>query len=62
MLIVGAGPAGLEATRALGIRGYDVVLTEASRELGGRVAKEARLPGLAAWIRVSTLPSRPSVS
>jgi dimethylamine/trimethylamine dehydrogenase len=25
---------------------------EASRDLGGRVAKEARLPGLAAWIRV----------
>jgi dimethylamine/trimethylamine dehydrogenase len=52
VLIVGAGPAGLEAARALGIRGYDVVLTEASRELGGRVAQEARLPGLAAWIRV----------
>ena len=52
VLIVGAGPAGLEAARALGIRGYEVVLTEASRELGGRVAKEARLPGLAAWIRV----------
>jgi dimethylamine/trimethylamine dehydrogenase len=38
---------------SLGQRGYDVVLAEAApRELGGRVALEARLPGLAAWIRV----------
>ena len=52
ILIVGAGPAGLEAARALGQRGYDVVLTEASRELGGRVAAESRLPGLHTWRRV----------
>jgi len=52
VLIVGAGPAGLEAARALGVRGYDAVLAEAGRQLGGRVAKEAWLPGLAAWIRV----------
>jgi dimethylamine/trimethylamine dehydrogenase len=52
ILIVGAGPAGLEAARALGHRGYDVVLTEASRELGGRAAAESRLPGLHAWRRV----------
>jgi dimethylamine/trimethylamine dehydrogenase len=50
---VGAGPAGLEAAMSLGQRGYEVVLAEAEpRELGGRVALEARLPGLAAWIRV----------
>src|SRR5579859_570089 len=52
ILVVGAGPAGLEAARALGQRGYDVVLTEATRELGGRVATESRLPGLHAWRRV----------
>jgi dimethylamine/trimethylamine dehydrogenase len=53
ILIVGAGPAGLEAARALGQRGYEVVLTEATRELGGRVAAESRLPGLHEWKRVA---------
>ena len=52
VLVVGAGPAGLEAAMALGKRGYEVVLAEATRELGGRVVREARLPGLAPWIRV----------
>jgi len=52
VLVVGAGPAGLEATRALGQRGYTVMLAEASTELGGRVAQECRLPGLAEWGRV----------
>ena len=52
VLVVGAGPAGLEAARALGHRGYEVTLTEAGRVLGGRVAVESKLPGLAAWHRV----------
>jgi dimethylamine/trimethylamine dehydrogenase len=34
------------------VRGYQVVLAEATRELGGRVARESQLPGLAAWVRV----------
>jgi dimethylamine/trimethylamine dehydrogenase len=52
VLIVGAGPAGLEAAQVLGKRGYEVTLAEAQRELGGRVLGESKLPGLAAWIRV----------
>ena len=52
ILVVGAGPAGLEATRALGQRGYQVMLAEASTVLGGRVAQECKLPGLAEWGRV----------
>ena len=52
VLIVGGGPAGLEAAVALGRRGYDVTLTEARTELGGRVTLEAALPGLAEYARV----------
>ena len=49
VLIVGGGPAGLEAARALGARGLDVALAERSEEWGGRAAKEAALPGLSTW-------------
>ncbi len=52
VLVVGGGPAGLEAAVALGQRGYAVTLAEARRELGGRVALESALPGLAEWGRV----------
>ncbi|MBT5434781.1 MAG: FAD-dependent oxidoreductase [Rhodospirillaceae bacterium] len=52
VLVVGAGPAGLEATRTLGQRGYNVMLAEATRDLGGRVTAESRLPGLSEWARV----------
>ncbi|MGH6720126.1 MAG: hypothetical protein ACREER_12475, partial [Alphaproteobacteria bacterium] len=38
--------------RVLGARGYRVTLAEASTELGGRVGRECRLPGLAEWARV----------
>jgi dimethylamine/trimethylamine dehydrogenase len=53
IMIVGAGPAGLECAVSLGQRGYDVTLLEARRELGGRVLRESALPGLSEWRRVS---------
>ena len=52
VLVVGAGPAGLEAACALSMRGYDVALAEAGTAVGGRVALESKLPGLSAWGRV----------
>ncbi len=51
-LIVGGGPAGLEAARTLGRRGIDVALADAAEDLGGRINAEAKLPGLATWGRV----------
>ena len=51
-LVVGAGPAGLEAALTLARRGFKVTLAEASSELGGRVSRECRLPGLSEWGRV----------
>jgi dimethylamine/trimethylamine dehydrogenase len=53
VLVVGAGPAGLEAAMCLGQRGYEVILAETTSTLGGRVAREARLPGMASYIRVA---------
>ncbi len=53
VLVIGAGPAGLEASRALSGRGYKVALAEGTATLGGRVVKEAGLPGLSAWRRVA---------
>lgn len=53
VLVVGGGPAGLEAARALGQRGYEVFLAERERKLGGRVVRESTLPGLGAWRRVA---------
>jgi len=53
VMVIGAGPAGLEAARALGERGHRVQLLDARAQLGGRAQREALLPGLAAWRRVA---------
>jgi len=53
VLVVGAGPAGLVGALQLANRGYEVILSEASKQLGGRVISESNLKGLAIWRRVS---------
>ena len=53
VLVVGGGPAGLEATLALSSRGYDVTLTDARDMLGGRVLQETELKPLGQWKRVA---------
>ncbi len=52
VLIVGGGPAGLEAAHILGKRGLTVALAEADRNIGGRVTRESGLAGLSEWARV----------
>ncbi len=52
VLVVGAGPAGLECALQLANRGYPVTLAEATETLGGRVSRESELPGMASYARV----------
>jgi len=51
-LVIGGGPAGLEASRALVQRGAKVTIAESAEQWGGRVTLESALPGLGAWARV----------
>ncbi|MEM8499231.1 MAG: FAD-dependent oxidoreductase [Pseudomonadota bacterium] len=53
LLVVGGGPAGMEAALIAARRGFEVMLAESATEFGGRVNFESRLPGLASWGRVT---------
>ncbi|MBX9456199.1 MAG: NADH:flavin oxidoreductase [Rhizobium sp.] len=44
VVIVGAGPAGLEAARVAGARGHEVVLLEAAAQAGGQIRLTAQSP------------------
>ena len=56
VVVVGAGPAGLEAARVSALRGHEVVLFEAASEPGGQIVLAARatwrgdLLGIARWL------------
>ncbi len=43
--VVGGGPAGMEAARALAVSGYAVTLFEAGSDLGGQFLMARRIPG-----------------
>ena len=45
VVVVGAGPAGLQAARVAALRGHDVTLMSSSPQLGGKLRWEAELPG-----------------
>jgi len=52
LLILGAGPAGLEAALVAARRGYQVTLADRREDFGGRLIFETSMPGLNAWGRV----------
>lgn len=63
IVIVGAGPAGLEAARVAGERGHEVIVHEAAPRAGGQILLTAQTPrrremlGIADW-RVSQAEAR----
>ncbi len=58
VVVVGGGPAGLEAARVAAIRGHDVVLYERSAKLGGQVLTAAMAPGRAEYGRAANWLTR----
>ncbi|MFL6288997.1 MAG: NAD(P)-binding protein, partial [Actinomycetes bacterium] len=53
VLVVGAGPAGMECAMVLGKRGFEAVhLVDAAPEIGGRLRWTRRLPTLGDWGRI----------
>ena len=54
VLVVGAGPAGMEAAMVLGKRGFSAVhLVEEHDDIGGRITWTRRLPTLGDWGRIA---------
>jgi len=58
VVVVGAGPAGLEAARVAAARGHRVTLFGATETVGGALALEARLPGRAEMAKVPAWQQR----
>ena len=53
VLVVGGGPAGLEAALTIARRGFQVALADRNRAFGGRLLYETALPGMGTWFRVA---------
>ena len=57
IIVIGAGPAGMESARVCKLRGHDVKILEASSAAGGQVLIAARAPrrgdmiGIAEWLK-----------
>jgi pyruvate/2-oxoglutarate dehydrogenase complex dihydrolipoamide dehydrogenase (E3) component len=53
VMVVGAGPGGMEAARIAAVRGHDVTLYEKEQEMGGQLVVAAKSPGKdkLLWVR-----------
>lgn len=58
VVVVGGGPAGLEAARVAALRGHQVVLFEASDRLGGQLHLAAKLPKRESFLEIVSFLSR----
>ncbi len=58
VVVIGGGPAGLEAARVAALRGHDVALLEREAELGGQVRSAARAPGRAEFLGITAWLAR----
>src|SRR6185503_395892 len=67
VVVVGAGPAGLQAARVAAQRGHDITLMSASERLGGKLRWEAGLPGrneysnVLSWMERQLADARPKI-
>ncbi len=53
VMVVGGGPAGMEACRVAATRGHDVMLVEKDTQLGGRIVAASKAPGKGEFSRIT---------
>jgi len=54
VMVVGGGPAGMEASRVMALRGHTVLLVEKGKRLGGKVPAASKSPGKEEFINIAT--------
>jgi 2,4-dienoyl-CoA reductase-like NADH-dependent reductase (Old Yellow Enzyme family)/thioredoxin reductase len=54
IMIIGAGPAGMEAARVAALRGHQVSLFDAAADIGGKIVQSALAPGKESYLEVLT--------
>lgn len=54
IMVVGAGPAGLEAARVAALRGHRVTVYDAAADIGGKIVQAALAPGKESYLEALT--------